>query len=64
MSIWDEERADTIARYEADARAAGLGAVWDQALIEVGATSTLLLGTIGALATYMRESGLTLTATH
>lgn len=59
MSIWDKERAHIVERYEGPARAAGLGAVWDQAASEKNATSTLTLGLIGAVACYMAESGLT-----
>lgn len=60
MSVWDANRAHVIANYEAHARIAGLGAVWDQAASEDNGTSTLMLGIIGAVAQYMVETRLAL----
>ena len=57
---WQAQRAYVAERYDADVRAAGFGEVWDHILTQPDtATRGILLGCIGAVATYINESGLT-----
>jgi hypothetical protein len=57
VSIWQQETAAVIDRYDADVRDAGLAEVWDHLLAQDDSGSrSLLLGVVGALASYLVET--------
>lgn len=61
---WAGNTRYIIDRHDAEVRAVGLGDVWDRLLAdEPSGSRTLLLGTVGALATYMHETGIPATST-
>lgn len=62
MSVFDADHLIYLER-EGDAREVGLGLVWDS-VVEQEETPTrwMLLGILGALAAYMRESDIRLTS--
>lgn len=57
MSVYAEDRAFTIAHSEGSVRAMGLGHVWDVVVAGESATSSLVLGILGTVATYLEEMG-------